>query len=119
MNAPTANLERNVADGEEARELLGQAFRFENELIGQTNFPLPAQRAGRAWLSLLLRLSGGLGAYPERRLRARNMPEVTGVRQGGKLSRSTLRLGYKCSLSRRCFDAAPARSARHRSSSRR
>ena len=56
VNAPTANLERNVADGEEARELLGQAFRFENELIGQTVFPLPAQRA---WLSLLLRLSGG------------------------------------------------------------
>ncbi|BAR61375.1 hypothetical protein NK6_8226 [Bradyrhizobium diazoefficiens] len=71
---------------------------------------------------MLLRLSGGLGAFPERRLRARNMPEVTGVRQGGKLSRSGLRLGYKCSLSRRCFDVTPARpsgSRKHRSSSRR
>ena len=50
VNTPTADLERNVADGEEARELLGQAFRFENELIGQTDFPLPAQYA---WLSLV------------------------------------------------------------------
>lgn len=45
---------------------------------------------------------------PKRRLRARNMPEVTGVRQGGKLSRSGLRPGVLCSLSWRCCDVAPA-----------
>lgn len=54
VNAPTADLEGNIADGEKSRELLGQPFRFENELIGQTNFPLPARRAGRAWLCLFL-----------------------------------------------------------------
>ena len=100
VNAPTANLERNVADGEEARELLGQAFRFENELIGQTDFPLPRYTRG---YPCCFGFPEALKPVPERRLRARNMPEVTGVRQGGKLSRSGLRPGDLCSLSRTCF----------------
>src|SRR5258708_31490076 len=39
MNAAAAHLESDVANGEETREFLGQSVGFENELIGQTNFP--------------------------------------------------------------------------------
>jgi hypothetical protein len=39
MNAAATHLESNVANGEETREFLSQSVGFENELIGQTNFP--------------------------------------------------------------------------------
>jgi hypothetical protein len=39
----TANPESDIANGEKPREFLGQSVGFENELIGQTNFPLPAR----------------------------------------------------------------------------
>ena len=39
MNAAAAHLESDIANGEETREFLGQSVGFENELIGQTNFP--------------------------------------------------------------------------------
>src|SRR5207248_11407537 len=39
MNTAASHLERNIANGEKTRELLGQSLGFENELIGQTKFP--------------------------------------------------------------------------------
>src|SRR4029450_1983163 len=39
VNGPLADLQRNIANGENPRELLGQSVGFENELICQTNFP--------------------------------------------------------------------------------
>jgi len=39
MNTAATHLESNVTNGEETREFLGQSVGFENELIGQTNFP--------------------------------------------------------------------------------
>jgi hypothetical protein len=39
MDATATDLQSNVANGEETRELLGQSVGFENELISQTNFP--------------------------------------------------------------------------------
>jgi hypothetical protein len=37
--ASTADPEIDIANGEEAGEFLGQSMGFENELIGQSNFP--------------------------------------------------------------------------------
>jgi hypothetical protein len=39
MNAAAPHLEGDVANGKETREFLGQSVGFENELIGQSNFP--------------------------------------------------------------------------------
>jgi hypothetical protein len=39
MNTAAANPKIDIANREEARELLGQSLGFENELIGQSNFP--------------------------------------------------------------------------------
>src|SRR5258706_5505160 len=39
MNAATADPEIDIANGEKAREFLGQSMGLENELIGQSNFP--------------------------------------------------------------------------------
>jgi hypothetical protein len=39
VNAATADPEIDIANGEKPRELLGQSVGFENELIGQSNFP--------------------------------------------------------------------------------
>jgi hypothetical protein len=51
VNAATADPKINIANGEEACELLGQSVGFENELIGQSNFPrAPAANYPRAWL---------------------------------------------------------------------
>jgi hypothetical protein len=68
----TANLESDIANGEKPREFLGQSVGFENELIGQTNFPLPA-RVSRCELFFSYRLAPeGLPSKPSetRRLRA-------------------------------------------------
>src|SRR5262249_51058417 len=89
--------ERDIADGEKARELLGQPLGFKNELIGQTVFPLPARGAGCPLFTSAFRTSW---TVPEHRLRPRNMPEVTGVRQGGNRSKRSPRQGCRCILSR-------------------
>jgi hypothetical protein len=39
VNAATADPKIDIANGEKAREFLGQSMGFENELIGQSNFP--------------------------------------------------------------------------------
>jgi hypothetical protein len=39
VNAATADPEIDIANSEESREFLGQSVGFENELIGQSNFP--------------------------------------------------------------------------------
>jgi hypothetical protein len=39
MDTATADLEIDIANGKETREFLGQSMGFENELIGQSNFP--------------------------------------------------------------------------------
>jgi hypothetical protein len=39
MYAATAHPKIDIANGEEAGEFLGQSVGFENELIGQSNFP--------------------------------------------------------------------------------
>src|SRR6266481_3051517 len=39
MNAPTSDPKADIENSEEACELLRQSLRFENELIGQSNFP--------------------------------------------------------------------------------
>jgi hypothetical protein len=44
MNASAADPKANVANGKETREFLGQSVGFENELIGQSNFPHQPQR---------------------------------------------------------------------------
>ena len=41
---PRRTLQSDVANGEETREFLGQSVGFENELIGQTNFPHQPRR---------------------------------------------------------------------------
>jgi hypothetical protein len=48
MNAATADPQIDIANGKEPREFLGQSVGFENELIGQSNFPRPLSRARRA-----------------------------------------------------------------------
>jgi hypothetical protein len=45
VNTATANLEIDIANGEEPRKFLGQSVGFENELIGQSNFPHRLSRA--------------------------------------------------------------------------
>jgi hypothetical protein len=40
MNRTLSDFQRDIANGNEPRELLGQSVGFKNELIGQTNFPL-------------------------------------------------------------------------------
>ena len=50
VNAATADPKIDIANGEETREFLGQSAGFENELIGQSNFPhQPSPRSSRAW----------------------------------------------------------------------
>jgi hypothetical protein len=49
VNAATADPEIDIANGEEACEFLGQSVGFENELIGQSNFP--HQPSGRGALT--------------------------------------------------------------------
>jgi hypothetical protein len=39
VDAATADPKVHIANGEEACEFLGQSVGFENELIGQSNFP--------------------------------------------------------------------------------
>src|ERR1700687_2255185 len=39
MNAAAANPKIDIANSEESRKFLGQSVGFENELIGQSNFP--------------------------------------------------------------------------------
>jgi hypothetical protein len=39
VNTATAHPEIDTANGEETRKFLGQSVGFENELIGQSNFP--------------------------------------------------------------------------------
>ena len=55
VNAATADPKIDIANGEKAREFLGQAMGFENELIGQSNFPRqPSPRSDIAGGSFFL-----------------------------------------------------------------
>jgi len=54
VNAATADPKIDIANGEKARELLGQAMGFENELIGQSNFPRQPSRSDIAGGSFFL-----------------------------------------------------------------
>src|SRR5580704_15171316 len=89
MNTATANPEIDIANGEEPRELLGQSVGFENELIGQSNFPhWPSPRRPlRAWPIFLYRqVPRRLGnLVPNRPPPGRNMPLTGRFRQGAKL----------------------------------
>jgi hypothetical protein len=44
VNAAAADPKIDIANGEESRKFLGQSVGFENELIGQSNFPLGQSR---------------------------------------------------------------------------
>jgi hypothetical protein len=49
VNTAAADPQINIANGEESRKFLGQSVGFENELIGQSNFPRqPRQRVAIA-----------------------------------------------------------------------
>jgi hypothetical protein len=55
MNASATDPEIDIANGVEPREFLGQSVGFENELIGQSNFPhlaIAAKRC-RVWPKFL------------------------------------------------------------------
>src|SRR5260370_11299598 len=76
MDTATADPQTDIANGKEACEFLGQSVGFENELIGQSNFPHQLSQAkARSLRSLffpnrqvLLRRLGN--PVPDRRLRA-------------------------------------------------
>src|SRR5260370_10485589 len=76
MDTATADPQTDIANGKEACEFLGQSVGFENELIGQSNFPHQLSQAkARSLRSLffpnrqvLLRRLGN--PVPARRLRA-------------------------------------------------
>jgi hypothetical protein len=88
VNTATANLERDVANGKETREFLGQSMGFENELIGQTNVPpTPTQRSCPR---LFFPCRAGFPEDGPETVRKpppprRNMPSTERLRQGGKL----------------------------------
>ena len=99
VNAATADPQIDIANGEEPREFLGQSVGFENELIGQSNFPhQPSRdalargqffRTGRfqdAW-------NGTLEIRPGPAVSGRNMPSTARFRQGAKLVTSGGRTG--------------------------
>src|SRR6202048_3002384 len=88
MNTATANPEIDIANGKEAGELLGQSVGFENELIGQSNFPHQPSLARYAAIAifpnrqvLLRRLGNRPGPPPP----GANMPSTPCLVQGGKL----------------------------------
>jgi hypothetical protein len=57
VNAATADPKIDIANGEEARELLGQSMGLENELIGQSIFPRPPSPLARGLFFLTGRYS--------------------------------------------------------------
>src|ERR1700716_2973679 len=94
MNTATTHLERDVANGEESREFLGQSVGFENELIGQTNFPQSAALREVPSRAANFSLFGQappdvLETVPDLPPPGRNMPSTAGIRQGGKLGMGT------------------------------
>ena len=89
MNAATADPEIDIANGKEPREFLGQSVGFENELIGQSNFPhQPSPRSPLA-RGQFFRPAGSPGRLgnpvPDRPPPGRNMPSTARFTQGGKL----------------------------------
>ena len=90
VNAAAADLERDVANGKETREFLGQSVGFENELIGQSNFPhQPSPRRpvarGRFFPYAAGSSRTSWKSVPDLPPPGRNMPSTARVRQGGKL----------------------------------
>jgi hypothetical protein len=65
VNSAAANFETDIADGEKARKFLGQSVGFENELIGQANFPhRPSQRVSPRVVNFLRsRISGNAESH--------------------------------------------------------
>ena len=55
VNAATTDPEIDIANGVEAREFLGQPVGFENELIGQSNFPISHRREALSRFAEFLR----------------------------------------------------------------
>src|SRR5438034_5403072 len=88
VNTAPPNLERDVANSKETREFLGQSVGFENELIGQTNFPLATNAATPPAAFFPARQVVPRTArktIPEPPPPRRNMPSMERVKQGGKL----------------------------------
>src|ERR1700730_890653 len=103
MNAAAPHLERAIADGKEPRKFLGQSVGYENELIGQTNFPHQPSSRRLPRAAILTSPAGPPrtswnrpGPPPP----GRNMPSTRGIRQGGKLGRPPLGQGHECAISR-------------------
>jgi hypothetical protein len=88
VNAATANPKIDIANGEKAREFLGQSMGFENELIGQSNFPRqPSPRPDIAggYFSETGRFSQNALENPSGPPPVANMPSTGRFAQGGKL----------------------------------
>src|SRR5438067_7888485 len=82
MNTAASHLERNIANGEKTRELLGQSLGFENELIGQTKFPHQPSSRGPPRTRLIFYLPGRffpvrLGTRPGLPPPGRNKPTMS------------------------------------------
>src|SRR5260370_28968914 len=75
MNAAAAHLEGDVANGKETRKFLGQSMGFENELIGQTNFPISHRREVPSRVANFFLTSQDLPAAVERPGPAASAPE--------------------------------------------
>src|SRR5262249_43420083 len=78
VNRTPADFQRDIANGEKPRELLGQSVGFKNELIGQTNIPHRAGAASPIARGRLSFLSGWFSPTPwnvaDRPPPRRNMP---------------------------------------------
>jgi hypothetical protein len=114
MNAATADPKANVADGEESRKFLGQSVGFENELIGQSNFPhQPSPRRPIAVANFSNRqvLLDALEFVVDRPPPGRNMPSTALLTQGGKLGISGREHRLFSAISRIAHAVGKARSA--------
>jgi hypothetical protein len=89
VNAATANPKIDIANGEKAREFLGQSMGFENELIGQSNFPRqPSPRCDIAGGYIFPKPAGSPKTpwkIPSGPPPVANMPSTGRFTQGGKL----------------------------------
>jgi hypothetical protein len=81
MDTATADLEIDIANGKETREFLGQSMGFENELIGQSNFPHQPIIAICHRARPILKHPAG---FFQTSASGRNMPSTAASAQGGK-----------------------------------
>src|SRR6478672_12910882 len=89
MDAAATHFQRDVAYREETREFLGQSMGFENELIGQSNFPRqPSPRRDIAGGNFFPKPAGSPKTpwkIPSGPPPVTNMPSTGRFTQGGKL----------------------------------